>query len=68
VGKHRCFLFVCVFRREQNSFTADVEGVRTNDMVRVSKVLVRPVLRLYKNGKYNWPSHVIIVIIIKITE
>jgi hypothetical protein len=52
---------VCVFRREHNSFTADVKGVRTNDMV---TVLVRPVLRLYKNGKYDWPSHVVITIII----
>jgi len=59
------FVCVCVFRREHNSFTADVEGVRTDDMVTVCKVLVRPVLPLYKNGKYDWPSHVVIIVIIK---
>jgi hypothetical protein len=67
VGKHRCFLFVCVFRREHNSFTADVKGVHINDMVTVCKVLVRPLLRLHKNGKYDWPSHAVIIIIIVIS-
>ena len=64
MGKHRCFLFVCVFRSEHNSFTDDVKRVRTNDVLTVCKVLVRPFLRLYKNGKYNWPRHAVIIIIV----
>jgi hypothetical protein len=63
VGKHRCFLFVCVFRRQHNSFTADVKGVHTNDVVTIYKVLVRPILRLFKKGKYDCPSHAVIIII-----
>ena len=47
---------MCVWR-EHNSFTADVKEVHTNDVVAICKILARPFLRLYKSGKYDWPSH-----------
>lgn len=64
MGKHRCFLCVCVFRREHNSFTADMKEVHRNDVVRICKILARPFLRLYKTGKYDWPSHAVIIVIV----
>ena len=68
MDKHRWFLFVCVFRRQQNSFTSDVRGIHTNDVAAICKELVGPFLPLYRNEKYNWQSHVVIIIIVIITK
>lgn len=44
-----------------------MKEVHTNDVVTICKILARPFLRLYKTGKYDWPRHAVVIIIVIIS-
>lgn len=57
-------VYVCF--GDSTTATADMKVVHTNDLVTVCKILARLSLRLYKTGKYDWPSYAVVIIIIVI--